>query len=154
MTYPGIEFDKAALAVNPDLAAIEERRKLREAEYAEWVAVVDIPWGHVLAATPGMAIPTSTVERLHWDELGLVARRTTKEARAVLEPRGLGKPEEVARWAEQDKAARQAAREAAAAEKADAEKPADQHAVKADDETPADAKSTGGRRGGNKNQGN
>jgi hypothetical protein len=153
MTYPGIEFDKAALAVNPDLAAIEERRKAREAEYGEWVAVQDIPWGTVLAATPGMEIPKSTVERLHWDELGLVARRTTKEARAVLEPRGLGKPEEVARWAEQDKAAREAAREAAAAERAD-KQAADQHAAKADDETPADAKSTGGRRSGNKTQGN
>ena len=118
MTYPGIENDPQAPQVNEDILAIERARKEREAEYGEWVAITDIPWGTVKAAIPGMAIPKSTVERLKWDELGLVARRTSKAGREVLERTGTATPEELERWKAEDKAAADKARaaEAAAAE--------------------------------------
>lgn len=124
MTYPGIEHDPAAQQVNQDLLAVEERRREREAEYGEYVAIADIPWGTVKAAIPGMAVPKSTVERLKWDELGLVAKRTSKAGREVLERTGAATTEERDRWAAEDKAAAEKAREREAAqEKAAADKP-------------------------------
>lgn len=111
MTFPGIENDPAALAVNEDLLAVEQLRKAREAEYGEYVAVQDIPWGNVKAATPGMRVPTSTVERLKWDELGLVAKRTSKAGREVLERTNTATTEELERWAAEDKAAAERARQ-------------------------------------------
>jgi hypothetical protein len=107
VTYPGIENDPAAQATNEDVLAVEARRKEREAEYGVWVAKDNIPWGTVLAFTPGMAVPVSTVERLKWDDLGLVAKRTTKEGREVLERTGTATHDELTAWAEQDKAAAQ-----------------------------------------------
>ncbi|MBM0257052.1 hypothetical protein [Micromonospora sp. 4G55] len=56
MTFPGIEHDPDAQKVNEDLLAVEKRRQEREAEYDEYVAIADIPWGTVLAATPGMRV--------------------------------------------------------------------------------------------------
>lgn len=94
MTYPGIENDTQALSVNPDLAAVEARRAEREKEYGQYVAVGPIPWGTVLAFNPGDPVPVSTVERLKWDELGLVAKRSSKEGRKVLEDSGQLRPEE------------------------------------------------------------
>ena len=112
MTFPGIEHDPQAPQANPDLLAVEELRKAREAEYGVWVAIQDIPWGTVLAATPGMKVPASTVERLKWDELGLVAKRDSKAGREVLERTGAATTEERERWAAQDKAAAERARAA------------------------------------------
>ena len=83
MTYPGIENDPAALALDPDRAAVEQRRKEREEEYGAWVAVQDIPWGNVLAFVAGDPVPKSTVEKYGWDELGLVAKADTKDAQAA-----------------------------------------------------------------------
>ncbi|MEU2699583.1 hypothetical protein [Micromonospora aurantiaca (nom. illeg.)] len=105
MTFPGIEHDPTAPQVNPDLLAVEELRKAREAEYSVWVAVQNIPWGTVLAATPGMAVPASTVERLKWDQSGYVVKRTSKAGREVLERTGAATTEERERWAAEDKAA-------------------------------------------------
>ena len=124
MTFPGIEHDPQAPQINQDLLAVEKLRQAREAEYDVWVAIQDIPWGTVLAATPGMRVPASTVERLKWDELGLVAKRTSKEGREVLERTGTATTEELERWAAEDKAAAEKARqrEAAAAEKNTADK--------------------------------
>lgn len=105
MTYPGIENDPAALAVNEDVAAVEARRREREAEYGEWVAKTNIPWGTVLAFTPGMPVPASTVSRLKWDEMDLVVKRNTKAGREVLEATGTATPDELTKWADDDKAA-------------------------------------------------
>lgn len=104
MTYPGLENDQALLAANPDMAAVLERRREREEEYGEYVAVQDIPWGTVLAATPGTAVPKSTVERLKWDELGLVAKRSSKAGREVLERTDSATAEEREQWAGADRA--------------------------------------------------
>lgn len=110
MTYPGIENDPAALAANEDMLAVELRRAEREAEYGEYVAITDIPWGTVKAFTPGMRVPKSTVERLKWDEMRLVAKRDSKEAREVLERTGTSTTEERDQWAAEDKAAADRAR--------------------------------------------
>lgn len=114
MTYPGIENDPAALAANEDMLAIEQRRKEREAEYGKYVAITDIPWGTVKAFTPGMQVPVSTVERLKWDQLGLVAERTSQAGREVLERTGTATSEELERWKAEDKAAADKARTAEA----------------------------------------
>ncbi|MET8908387.1 hypothetical protein [Micromonospora sp. NPDC004551] len=124
MTYPGIEHDPQAPQANPDLVAVEERRKEREAEYGEYVAIADIPWGTVLAATPGMRVPTSTVERLKWDQLGLVAKRSSKKGREVLERTGTATTEERERWAAEDKTAAERARAAEQEKTAAADKTA------------------------------
>lgn len=71
--------------MDPDVAAVDARRKERAEEFGEWVAIVPIPWGDVLAAIPGDPIPRQHIERLHWDELGLVARRDSPEGREVIE---------------------------------------------------------------------
>jgi hypothetical protein len=83
MTYPGIENDPAALALDPDRVAVEQRRREREEEYGAYVATGDIPWGNVLAFVAGDQVPKSTVERLGWLELGLVAKTGTKAAAAA-----------------------------------------------------------------------
>jgi hypothetical protein len=120
VTYPGIENDQALLATfDPDFAAVDARRKEREEEFSEWVAVQPIPWGTVLAATPGTPIDRDRVNRLKWDELGLVARRDSPEGREVLKRTGGASPDEVERWAAEEKAA---AKEKAAAEKKTAAK--------------------------------
>lgn len=134
MTYPGIENDKAALAADPDLAAVEARRAEREAEYGKYVALDYIPWGAVVAFTPGDAVPISTVERLKWDEMGLVTTRTSAAGREVLERTDSATTAEREAWAEKDKAAasRKAERESeqekpqavAAPEETDGDKPA------------------------------
>ncbi len=105
MTYPGIENDPAALAADPDRAAVEARRKEQEAEFSAYVALQDIPWGNVPANFAGEAVAKSTVERLGWLDLGLVAKRSSKAAREVLERTNSATPQELEQWAEQDKAA-------------------------------------------------
>jgi hypothetical protein len=106
VTYPGIENDQELLAsMNPDLAAVDIRRREREEEFGEWVAIQPIPWGTVLAATPGTPIDRDRVTRLKWDELGLVAQRDSEEGRRVLRETGTATPEELARWQADDKAA-------------------------------------------------
>jgi hypothetical protein len=106
VTYPGIENDQALLAsMDPDFTAVDERRKEREEEFSEWVAVQPIPWGHVLAATPGTPIDKDRVRRLKWDELGLVARRDSAEGREVLKRVGGATAEELERWSAEEKAA-------------------------------------------------
>lgn len=117
MTYPGIENDRALLDSNPDLAAVVERRAAREEEYGTWVAKDTIPWGTVIGFVKGSRVPNSTVERLKWDELGLVVKRSTKEGREILESTDDATTEERERWAAEDKAAA----ERAAKAKADAE---------------------------------
>jgi hypothetical protein len=119
MTYPGIENDKAALEVNPDLLAVEERRKEREAEYDKYVALDVIPWGNVAAFAKGDRVPISTVERLKWDELDppLVATRTSAAGRAVLEETDSGTTAEKEAWAKADaEKAKRAADKSAGAE--------------------------------------
>jgi hypothetical protein len=105
MTYPGIENDRAALDANPDLAAVVARRAERETEYYTYVATEPIPWGNILAFPVGSQVPVSTVQRLKWDEMGLVAKRTTKAGRAAIEAAGSYLPGEEDRFAEEDKAA-------------------------------------------------
>lgn len=74
MTYPGIERDPAAAALDPDRAAVEQRRREREQEFGTYVAVTDIPWGTVTAFVTGDPVNKSTVERYGWLDLGLVKR--------------------------------------------------------------------------------
>lgn len=123
MTYPGIEHDPQAPQVNEDMLAVEKLRQEREAEYGVWVAIQPIPWGTVLAFTPGMRVPASTVERLKWDEAGLVAKRTSKAGREVLERTDTATAEERENWATEDKAAADRAREAAQEKTTQADKP-------------------------------
>jgi hypothetical protein len=141
VTYPGIENDKALLAtMDADVLAVETRRAEREAEFGEWVAITRIEWGTALAAVPGDPIPKDHIRRLKWDELGLVAKRSSKEGRAAIEARGAYLPGEQERWAKQDK-------EEAAARRA-AER-ANQEAAKGEPEAaPADSKAGGGAKGG------
>ncbi|MBM0275095.1 hypothetical protein [Micromonospora tarensis] len=115
MTYPGAENDPTSSPVNEDMLAVERRRKEREAEYGVWVASQTIPWGTVNAFTAGMKVPASTVQRLKWDELGLVVKRDTKAGREVLERTGTAEPAELEKWAADDKAAAERARQQAAA---------------------------------------
>lgn len=74
MTYPGIENDPAAVAADPDRAAVEERRKARDEEYSKYVATQDIPWGSVPAYFEGEAVSTTTAEKYGWEALGYVRR--------------------------------------------------------------------------------
>jgi hypothetical protein len=74
MTYPGIENDPAAVAVDPGRAAVEERRKARDEEYSKYVATQDIPWGTVPAYLEGERVATTTAERYGWEALGYVRR--------------------------------------------------------------------------------
>lgn len=69
MTYPGVSAEE-----NPDLAAVEERRREREEEMGTYRATQDIPWGNVLAFTAGSPVNKSTVESRGWLEMGLVER--------------------------------------------------------------------------------
>ncbi len=105
MTYPGIENDTAALEANPDLAAVEARRREREAEYDKYVALDVIPWGTVVAFAKGDRVPISTVERLKWHEapLNLVATRTSAAGRAVLEETDSATEAEREAWSKADK---------------------------------------------------
>lgn len=75
MTYPGVDP-----ALDPDRAAVEQRRQEREEEYGTYVAVQNIPWGNVLAFAAGDQVPKSTVEQYGWLDLGLVAKVGTKAA--------------------------------------------------------------------------
>jgi len=103
MTYPGIENDLQMLADNPDLVAVEQRRKEREEEFGKYVAIADIPWGTVLAATPGTALPKSNVERYKWHEIGYAAERESPQGREVLLRTGTATTEERERWADEEK---------------------------------------------------
>jgi hypothetical protein len=104
MTYPGIENDKTAVAVNPDMLAVEARRAEREAEYDKYVALDTIPWGLVPAFHAGDRVPIETVERLKWNDLGLVATRDSAEGREVIARTGTGTVEEQEAWAKSSKA--------------------------------------------------
>lgn len=75
MTYPGVDP-----ALDPDRAAVEQRRKEREEEFGTYVATQDIPWGNVPAFFTGSEVPKSTVEKYGWFDLGLVAKTGTKAA--------------------------------------------------------------------------
>jgi hypothetical protein len=87
MTYPGVNLED----LDPDRRAVEERRREREEEFGAYVAVQDIPWGNVLAFVAGDPVPKSTVERLGWLDLGLVAKTGTKAAEAAT-PRAVPSP--------------------------------------------------------------
>lgn len=137
MTFPGIENDPAALAGNPDWAAAMERMEATRAEYSVWVATQPIPWGHVLLAVPGDEIPIDHVTRYKWDDIGLVAKRSSKQGREVLQRIGKATTEEVERWKADDKAAadRAAAKEADKASADKSAKPAKTTASKGGDAT-------------------
>ena len=63
-------------------------RANQQAEYGKWVAIRNIPIGLVNAFLPGDPVPTSHVERFHWDEMGLVKERAVliKEREAAEDP--------------------------------------------------------------------
>lgn len=82
MTYPGVTPES-----DPDLAAVEDRRKEREEEYGTYVAAQAITWGNVLAFNEGDAVPKSTVERLGWVDLGLV-RSASEDAEPAADQDG------------------------------------------------------------------
>lgn len=62
-----------------------ERAKEREEEWGTWVATQDIHYGGVLAVREGMAVPKANVELYHYDQLGWVAKRSTKAGQAAVE---------------------------------------------------------------------
>lgn len=98
MTYPG-----ADPALEPDRAAVEARRQEREAEFAEWIAATDIPWGSVVANFRGEPVAKSTVEARGWHELGLVVKRDSAQGRQIIEELGLATGADRERWAAADK---------------------------------------------------
>jgi hypothetical protein len=114
MTIPGIENDPQALAENPDLAAALAHMEAIRREYSEYVATQNIVvWGG-LAAVPGDELPTSTVTRFKWDEMGLAAKRTSKAGREVLERTGKATTEEREAWASAAKGTEKPATKSAA----------------------------------------
>lgn len=66
-------------------AAIEEREK----EWGTWVAVQSIYFGGALAANVGDALPNANVEQYKYDQLGWVAKRTSKAGKDALATRGI-----------------------------------------------------------------
>jgi hypothetical protein len=80
------------VAIDPHLAAVlsPEALKVRQDlldDWSQWVAVVDIPYGNVLAYAAGDAVPASNVKRWQYDQQGLVAKRTTKAGQEALDRR-------------------------------------------------------------------
>lgn len=61
-----------------------EAEQARIDEYAVWVAVQDIDYGGVRAYNLGDAVPNANVDELKYDELGWVAKRTTKAGKAAI----------------------------------------------------------------------
>jgi len=94
MTYPG-----ADPALEPDRAAVEARRQEREAEFADWIAATDIPWGSVVANYRGEPVAKGTVEARGWDSLGLVVKRDSEQGRQILEELNLATDADRERWA-------------------------------------------------------
>jgi hypothetical protein len=61
-------------------------RKEQEAEYGEFVALTQILYDGALAYNPGDPVPKTNVDAHGYLEQGVVARRTTKAAKAATEP--------------------------------------------------------------------
>lgn len=59
---------------------VEARRAERAKEYGVWEAAGVIEFGGARAFNEGDPVPTSTVERLKMDELGLVRKQGTPAA--------------------------------------------------------------------------
>ncbi len=78
MTYPGVDP-----ALDPDRAAVEQRRKEREEEYSVYEATQDIPWGDVPAYFAGERVAKQTVEERGWLSLGLVKRIDGADSRSA-----------------------------------------------------------------------
>lgn len=53
-------------------------------EWSEWVAVQPIDYGGVRALNIGDAVPKANVEKYKYDELGWVAKRSTKAGKAAV----------------------------------------------------------------------
>ena len=62
----------------------EEYLARQDAEWSQFVAVQDIYHNGVLAARVGDPIPASNVSAHGYDEAGLVAKTTTKAAKAAI----------------------------------------------------------------------
>lgn len=110
MTYPGIENDKAATSINPDMLAVEARRAERIAEYNKYVALDTIPWGLVPAFHAGDRVPIETAERLKWHEMDppLVATRDSDEGMEVIARTGTWGEGEEDKWTKSAKAKKSA----------------------------------------------
>jgi hypothetical protein len=61
---------------------VEQQRAARE-EWGTWVATQDIYFGGRLAVPKGEAVPAANVKLHRYDELGWVAKRDTKAAKAA-----------------------------------------------------------------------
>lgn len=85
------------VAVDPHLAAVltPEALKARQDlldDWSQYVAVVDIPYGNVLAYAAGDPVPATNVKRWLYDQQGLVAKRSTKAGQAALDARAAQSP--------------------------------------------------------------
>lgn len=74
-------LELAASGLPPEL---QEAEQAQIDEWGEWVATQDIYFGGVRALNKGDAVPKSNVELYKYDQLGWVARRTTKAAAQAL----------------------------------------------------------------------
>jgi hypothetical protein len=90
----------AVEGIDPHLAAVLSpealnHRKALAADWSEYVAVTDIPYGNVLAYRAGVPVPARNVKRWQFDQLGLVAKRSTKAGEAALAARAAESPSAV-----------------------------------------------------------
>lgn len=83
--HPLVGIAGIAEQVTPGPRTAEEQRAAIEKEYG-FVATAAITHDGALAYNVGDLVPAANVKRWNYDGLGLVARRTTKAAAAVLEP--------------------------------------------------------------------
>ena len=63
--------------------AVLEQQKAVAEEWGTWVATQDIFFNGALAVPKGDSVPKANVEAYRYDELGWVARRDTKAAKAA-----------------------------------------------------------------------
>lgn len=80
---PVVEIDPLlAATLSPEALA---HRKEQIADWNEWVAVQDIVHPpNVLAYAAGSPVPASNVAKWKYDEMGLVAQRTSKDGKAAV----------------------------------------------------------------------
>ena len=71
------------MSTTPETA--EEYAARQAHEWSQFVAIAPILHDGVLAYHPGMPVPADNVERHKYLDAGLVARTTTKAAKAVTE---------------------------------------------------------------------
>jgi hypothetical protein len=86
---PAEALDPHEAVMSPEAVA---HRKALAHDWSQYVAVVDIPYGNVLAYRAGDPVPASNVKRWQYDTQGFVAKTGTKAATAAVESAALVSP--------------------------------------------------------------